>query len=331
MTFDFCFFLGWLLLMVLLIAGFIIIYKQFSKLNLFIFIFLNIFFGVLILLLLALIPLISDNNFVIFIVSFFYFWGSFFFCLVYAKKFGKLRQVLLFVCLIFVFTPIFFIPQLLVSSVISPESRKTIKDYYSAQVHNYYNTMKNQNNKSKEIFDEKDIVNAGPISLQIINKGYLKNNNKFIHSSDFLRNETINHNKTFLAGYCYTEFKFTSLKDIWGQNVVTIRNIEPITVVSLDNIHKELKNITIWPSGFSRLNKTGTTDKSILAFDCENSKSDDFLIYFSSCDLRGGCADQNETGCCRYEGGIDCNDNKFCSYDEYTKDIKFKVKINKII
>jgi hypothetical protein len=165
--------------------------------------------------------------------------------------------------------------------------------FYNGKFHQ----IENQKGEIKEIYSENDKVSSRQFEIQITNKGYTKN--KFSKDiQGFLKNSGVNKGRTsFVEEYCYAESKLTNLKSektrIIGGNIVAIK-------VTSANTKQELNNITFYP--FSTRNNKDISDKEswktgVVAFDCKNSKSNNFLISFDSCDLRNGCGDENETTC----------------------------------
>lgn len=77
-------------------------------------------------------------------------------------------------------------------------------------------------------------------------------------------------------------------------------------------------------------NKTG-----VVAFDCQNMNTNDFLISFPPCILRRRSCKSDPSETKAREFYELCSEAKyFCpynSYDEYLRDIKFKVVVDKIL
>lgn len=208
---------------------------------------------------------------------------------------------------------LFFVIQLNIPSVL----------FFAIRAMNFslLHEVKNRNNEVKEVFEQKDIVSAFQFQLEILKTGY-EDSDKYKKDIDnFLSNESINGGKTiFVDKYCYAEFKITNL--VTSGSRIDGRNISATKVEDENN--NNLDYITFYPS--NNKNNTlrmGTGDwkTGVVAFDCAKTNKSTYMVSFSSCALRGGCGDENENSCL---GNSKC---PYKSYQEYKRDIKFKIQI----
>ena len=184
-----------------------------------------------------------------------------------------------------------------------------------------FHEIKNQNGVVKEVFDQKDVISARQFQLAILKAGYDDSGKYKKDIDEFLKtNGTIKGKATFVDKYCYAEFKITNLVTLNYR--VDGRNVSATKVE--DENHSSLDQITFYPSNnrnTKAMNNGGDWKAGVVAFDCEKTKNAEYLISFTSCSLRGGCGDENENDCL---GNSSC---PYKSYEEYIRDIKFKVLI----
>jgi hypothetical protein len=221
--------------------------------------------------------------------------------------------------ILLVSTILFFVIQLNIPTVL----------FFAIRAMNFslLHEVKNQNNEVKEIFEQKDIVSAFQFQLEILKTGY-EDSDKYKKDIDgFLSNEGINGGKTiFVDKYCYAEFKIINLVATGSR--IDGRQISATKVEDENN--NNLDYITFYPSnnknntlGMSRTGwmSRGDWKTGVVAFDCAKTNNSTYMISFSSCALRGGCGDENENSCL---GNSKC---PYKSYQEYKRDIKFKIQI----
>lgn len=208
---------------------------------------------------------------------------------------------------------LFFVIQLNIPSVL----------FFAIRAMNFslLHEVKNQNNEVKEVFEQKDIVSAFQFQLEILKTGY-EDSDKYKKDIDsFLSNESINGGKTiFVDKYCYAEFKITNL--VASGSRIDGRNISATKVEDENN--NNLDYITFYPSNNKNntdMSNPGDWKTGVVAFDCAKTNNSTYMVSFSSCALRGGCGDENENSCL---GNSKC---PYKSYQEYKRDIKFKIQI----
>ena len=184
-----------------------------------------------------------------------------------------------------------------------------------------FHEVTNQKGEVKEVFGREDVISARQFQLEILETGYEFSGKYKKDIDEFLENDGVNGGKKiFVDKYCLVEFKITNLVT---RNYRVDGRLIRSTKVENEN-HSSFNHITFYPSNNRNnrdMNNAGQWKTGVVAFACEKTNRAEYLISFSSCSLRGGCGDENENDCL---GNLSC---PYKSYEEYIRDIKFKVLI----